>query len=101
MAIAKLRNEMAESKDPYVHVIGDFLISHVTKNPNDAEKIQAADKTIIKSLGAMAAEASKKKVGNHAVLTDAEGYEIVLKYFGIEGSAAPNTTLNLDDILGL
>jgi hypothetical protein len=102
MAITKLRNEMAASNDPYVHVIGEFLIGHVTQNPNDSDKILAADKTIIKSLDAMANEANKKKVGNHAVLTDAEGFAIVLKYFGIDGSEAPaakGINLNLDSLL--
>ena len=35
----------------------------------------------------MRKEAQKKKVGNCAVLTDAEGFAIVLKYCGID--AAP------------
>jgi hypothetical protein len=58
---------------------------HLERNPQDAEKILAADKTILKSLDEMKKAAEKKKVGNMAVLTDAEGFSVVFKYFGIEG----------------
>ena len=34
--------------------------------------------------------AEKSKVGNCAVLTDQEGFNIVLKYFGVEGAAKEN-----------
>jgi len=86
-ALDKLKAEMDSSKNPYVQVVGAFLVQHLGKNHQDAEKILVADKTIAKSLDAMKTEASKKKVGNCAVLTDAEGFGVVLKYFGIEAAA--------------
>lgn len=120
-AITKLRAEMDQkANNPYVQVIGNFLINHVRGNPADAVTIASSDKTIEKSLDEMRREAEKKKVGNCAVLTDDEGFAIVLKYFGIrtgtikqpEKNAAPETTpaaatvspksfdINLDDLLG-
>jgi hypothetical protein len=83
-AIEKLKAEMDKEKNSYVQVVGEYLVSHLEKNPRDAEKILAADKTIIKSLEDMKKEASKKKVGNMAILTPNEGFAVVLKYFGIE-----------------
>lgn len=86
-AISKIKTEMDGNKNnPYIQVVGGFLLQHLDANPAAAEKILAADKTIAKSLDAMRKEAEKKKVGNCAVLTDQEGFEVVLKYFGIEGA---------------
>jgi hypothetical protein len=84
-AIAKISVEIQKEKNPYVQAVGGFLLQHLDKNPQDAEKILVQDKTILKSLDAMKKEAEKKKVGNCAVLTDAEGFAVVLKYFGIDG----------------
>lgn len=86
-AVSKLNTEMNGSKDDSnIKVIGDFLIRHLETNPDDAEKIMAADKSIAKSLDVMKAEAKKKQRNGMAMLTDAEGFAIVLKYFGIEGA---------------
>jgi hypothetical protein len=85
-AIAKLRAEMEETKgNPYVQVIGNFLIQHIDANHEAAEKIMTEGKSIAKSLEAMQAEAKKKQSGGMAMLTDAEGYAIVLKYYEING----------------
>jgi hypothetical protein len=89
-AVKKLSDEMnASVNNPYVQTIGGFLLQHINANSADAKKILAQDKTIIKSLSAMQNEARKKQVGSCAVLTDAEGYAIVLKYFGVDGDPAP------------
>jgi hypothetical protein len=91
-AIEKLKSEMAKNADnTYIQVVGGFLLQHLESNPQEAEKILATDKTIAKSLNEMQKEASKKKVGNCAVLTDQEGFVIVLKYFGMK-AAAPKTS---------
>jgi hypothetical protein len=109
-AIAKLKAEMeVEKKNPYVKTIGEFLLQHIQANPKDAEKFLAKDKTIAKSLDAMRKAAEKVKVGNMAMLSDAEGFALVLKYFGVkEAPAEPKTTaspsasfnVSLDDLLG-
>lgn len=119
-AISKLRSEMDKNaNNSYIQVVGGFLLQHLEANPESAEKIMAQDKTIGKSLDKMRKVAEKKKVGNCAVLTDAEGFAVVLKYFGIEvapvsapalvtarpAAAVPEKSpidfdVNLDDLLG-
>lgn len=87
-ARAKLQAEIAGSNNPAVQAIGQFLLQHLEQNQDDAGSILHADKTIAKSLDAMRKAAEKKKVGNVAVLTDAEGFAIVLDYFKKETPAA-------------
>jgi hypothetical protein len=88
-ATAKITAEMNQNKnDAYIQVIGEFLARYLAANPGEAEKILAPDKTIKNSLDAMRKEAEKHKSGNCAVLTDAEGFAVVLKYFGIDSAAA-------------
>lgn len=103
----KLQAEITGSNNnPYVNVIGEFMIKHIEANPVDADKIMAADKTIAKSLDAMKAEARKKAVNGMAMLTDAEGFAIVLKYFGIQANTpmrlevakAPSDTRSMFDV---
>jgi len=74
--------------NPYIQAVGYFLLQHVGTHPGDAGKILNTDKTIAKSLDEMKKVASAKKVGNCAVLTDQEGFAVVLKYFGIETVAS-------------
>lgn len=92
-AIQKIKSEIDKSKNnPYIQVVGEFLITHLQANPNDAEKVCSDDKTIAKSLEAMIDSAKKKRgaagqtFGNNCVmLTPQEVFEeIILKYFGIE-----------------
>lgn len=112
-ALAKINTEInASNNNPFIKVVGEFLLSHIESNPGDSEKILTADKTISKSLEAMKKVAEKRKVGNMAILTDAEGFKVVLEYFGIKANAiaAPITPaakpkadsgfeVNLDDLL--
>jgi len=85
-AIKKIKAEMVKNNNPYVQVVGGFLLQYLQVNPNNAEKIIQEGKTIGQSLNEMRKAAEKKKVGNCAVLTDQEGFGEVLKYFGIEGA---------------
>lgn len=87
-AIAKLRAEISGSNNPAVKVIGEFLLQHLEQNPDDAGSVLQTDKTIAKSLEAMRKVAEKKKVGNMAVLSDAEGFAIVLNYYKSEEPVA-------------
>lgn len=83
-ANSKIGSEMLGKKDnPYIQVVGGFLLKHLENSPSDAEKILNKDKDIAKSLDVMKKAAEKKKVGNVAVLTDEEGFKVVLEYFGI------------------
>jgi hypothetical protein len=87
-AINKIRAEMAEKVNGCTKVIGNFLLAHLDANPGDATKILAKDKTIAKSLDEMQKEAQKHRSGRCAVLTDDEGFAVVLKYYGIEDTAS-------------
>ena len=84
-AAKKLKDEMEKNrKNAYVQAVGTFLLQQLENHPENSEKILAEDKTIIKSFNVMRKEAEKKKVGNYAVLTDQEGFAIVLNYFDIK-----------------
>lgn len=82
-AVEKLNDEMTKNeKHPYVQVVGQYLLNHLEAKPEHAENILAEDKTILKSLDVMRRFAERKRVGNVAVLTDEEGFAVVLQYFG-------------------
>lgn len=84
-AISKLKDEMKQNANiAYVKVIGEFLLKHLELNPESADQIMNSDKTIKASLSEMQKEARKKQVNGCAVLSDQEGFDIVLKYFGIK-----------------
>ena len=84
-AIEKIKTEMEGNKDNlYIQVVGEYLLQQLKVNPAAAEKIMAEGKTVGQSLGEMRKAAEKKKNGNCAVLTNQEGFEVVLKYFGVE-----------------
>jgi hypothetical protein len=84
-AVSKIKVEMErKNDDPYVQVVGEFLLGYLKDNPGSAEQFMDPEKSIEKSLDEMRKAAEKKKKGTCAVLTDAEGFAIVLKYYGIE-----------------
>lgn len=84
-AVEKIKSEMDKDKDnTYVQVVGEYLLQRLSIEPELADKILNKNKTILKSLDAMKAVASKKKTGNFAMLTPQEGYDVVIKYFSKE-----------------
>lgn len=83
-AIKKINDEMEKEKNPYVKVIGEYLLGVIRNNEGAAESVLDKEKTIMNSLEAMRKEAEKVKVGNMAILSDEEGFSIVLKYFEIK-----------------
>lgn len=83
----KLQDEMAKSNNSYVNVVGSFLLNHIESHPEEAEKIMQDGKTVAGSLDSMKKEAESRKVDGCAVLTDQEGFAIVLKYFGCDRKA--------------
>ena len=91
-AVAKINSEMAANNNPYVQVIGQFLLQHLEKNPQDADKILKDEKSILNSLEAMRKVAEEKMVGNCAVLTDQEGFAVVLNYFEMDGQVESAST---------
>ncbi|MFB5192774.1 Cas9 inhibitor AcrIIA9 family protein [Alicyclobacillus fastidiosus] len=81
-AISKVRAELTgNNNNSYVQAVGIFLLQRLEEHPEFAENVLAPGKTILKSLDAMRKVAEKKKVGNCAVLTDAEGFAVILDYF--------------------
>jgi hypothetical protein len=87
-AVEKIRDEMVANNNTYVRVVGDFLMKHLERHPEAAEKILAEGKTIRGSLSAMREEARKHQVDGCGVLTDEEGFAVVLRYYGIVSEAA-------------
>lgn len=82
-AMEKLTAEMAQNEmNPYVQVVGQHLIAYLEETPEHASEILSEGKTILKSLDVMRRYAETKRVGNVTVLTDAEGFAVVLQYFG-------------------
>lgn len=86
-AIEKIKNEMHKESNSYTQAIGNFLIGTIGTDDAIAEKVLTEGKTIMGSFKSMENEAKKKKVGNSAVLTDEEGFSIVLKYYEITPGA--------------
>lgn len=82
-AVEKIKAEMnANTNQPYVQAVGAYLLQHLEANVRHSTKILAEDKTILKSLDVMSRFAEQKRVGRCAVLTDEEGFSVVLNYFG-------------------
>jgi hypothetical protein len=99
-AIQKIKTEMEADTGSYTQAVGGFLLQHLNTNPESAEKILAPDKTIAKSLLEMKKVAKTKAVNGCGVLTDAEGFEIVLKYFGLDAAVKKSgIDIKLEDLL--
>ena len=108
-AIEKLRSEMEQNKNHrYIQIVGNFLVQYVTKNPSAAERILAEGKTIKDSLNNMKNEARKNQIEGCGVLSDEEGFAVVLKYYSITPAgmlvsspapAAVDFDVSLDDLL--
>lgn len=118
-AMEKINLEMNKENNPYVKVIGEFLIQQVNGNEDIARAILTEGKTIMKSLDEMKKVAKQRAINGCAVIGDEEGFEIVKDYFGIkkkldiknsetkvvnindykEKSTLEGIDINLDDIL--
>lgn len=91
----KLQSEM-EQGNKYVKLIGQYLLDYFKKNPADAAAIMTEGKTIKGSIEAMRQEATKAE--NGGMLSDPEGYAVVLTYFGISGQTPKVVGIQLDDL---
>ncbi|ASS66395.1 MULTISPECIES: hypothetical protein [unclassified Paenibacillus] len=108
-AMQKLQAEtVANQKNKYIQVIGAFLMKHLESHPEHATGIIEEGKSILGSLDAMKAEAKKQASNGVGVLTDEEGFAIVLQYFGVKppeaepvaaAIASPVFKSTLDDLL--
>jgi hypothetical protein len=86
-AIAKIEAEIKESKEPYVKFIGQYMLDNIKGRPADATAIMQEGKTIAGSLAFMREKAKKKATGGYAMFTPDEGFEIIMEYYGLQGSA--------------
>lgn len=78
----KLLDEMG-SDNGYKKIIGDLLLQQLEANPDSAGMILKESKTIKGAISAMKAEARKNQKDGCGVLTDDEGFAIVLEYYDI------------------
>lgn len=104
-AVHKLDLEMEKEKNnPYVTAIGEYLVDFLRKNSHNAPEFLEPKKTIVGSLAAMRKVAKGKAVKGMAMLTDEEGFAIVLEYFGakekpkLEAVSSSVVEMSLDDL---
>lgn len=85
-AIQRIQNEVDSEKDnPNIKVIGEFMIQYIQQNPSAAAVVCTNGKFLSGAYKALEDYASKKpRVGNCVAIAPDEGFEQVLKYFGIE-----------------
>lgn len=90
-AIEKIKTGMdAQKAEPFVQIIGNFLLQYLETHPEQAEKFMHPDKTLEKSVKVLYEEAKKRRTGQnvfrqYAFIPDQEAYAIILSYFGING----------------
>jgi hypothetical protein len=88
-AIEKIKAEIDGSKNnPNIRAVGEFLLQHLALHNETAEKVLQEGKTIKSSIDEMKKVAKTKVVDGCGMLTDHEGFGIVLKYFGIEAAVS-------------
>lgn len=99
-AIKKINDEIKSENDRYTQVIGYYVLKELKKecNLNAAEHIANGVKDIKGCLMAMKNEAEKKIIKRSgmqvAVLTDSEAFEIVNKYFNLNGFKDTNLVVS-------
>lgn len=83
-AITKINTEIQEKNQMHITKVGEFLKDYLKMDPNAAEKITQEGKTIQSSIKAMRDKAKESAVDGVAMLTEEEGFEIVLTYYEID-----------------
>lgn len=87
-AIAKITQEAMKINDPVAFAIEEHLTERCTTN-SVAEKLLADGKSLKTIYDRIWAEAKKRKKGSCAYIPPEEVYEMVDKYYGIDGEHAP------------
>ncbi len=100
-AVEKINKEMGEGNGPHVRAIGEFLINIISEKQEAADKILDEKKSIKGSIDEMSKEAKKKAVNGCAMLTDEEGFNIVLKYYGINDENVINRECKNNKVVSL
>lgn len=84
-AVHKLDLEMEkEKKNPYVTVIGEYLVNFIRNNEHNAPEFLNEKKTISGAIDKMKSAARKNATRGVGMLTDEEAYNIVLKYYEVK-----------------
>lgn len=85
-AIQRIENEIdSEKSNLNIKVIGEFMIRYIQQNPSAAAVVCTNGKFLSGAYKAIEDYAKKKpKHGNCVAVAPDEGFEQVLKYFGIE-----------------
>jgi len=77
----KIKQEIEANKDNrYINYIGTYLLGYLEKHEDFAEHV-LKNKTISESIDAMRAEAKKHQDQGVALISDVEGFQIVVDYF--------------------
>lgn len=82
LARKKLIDEIGNDNG-YKQIIGEYLLLQLEANPSAVGQIVKEGKTIKGAMEAIKAEARKRQKDGCAVLTDDEGFAVVLEYFDI------------------
>ena len=81
-AIEKLKSEMATSEAiPYIQIIGTYLLGYLEQHEDFASNILKDGRTVKESISAVRDVASKHKVDGVGVVSDEEGFKIIIDYF--------------------
>lgn len=81
----QLREEMEKSKDPYIKVIGEYILQNIEVNKKTAELIVEGKKSLEDSMKVVKAVAREKAVNGCAVMEDEEVFKLVRKYYEFDG----------------
>lgn len=85
-AIQRIKNEIdSEKSNPNIKIIGKFMLQYIQQNPPAAAVVCTNGKFLTGAYKAIEDYAKKKpRHGNCVAVSPDEGFEQVLKYFGIE-----------------
>lgn len=85
-AIQRIENEIdSEKSNPNIKVIGEFMLHYIQRYPDAANVVCTNGKFLSGAYKAIEDYAKKKpRNGNCVAVAPDEGFEQVLKYFGIE-----------------
>jgi|GEM_PF-2278276 len=80
-AINKIKSEMEANQEPYIQIVGTYLLGYLEQHDDFTECVMVGNKTIKGSVEAMRKVAEGRKVNQVAVLSDKEGFKIVVDYY--------------------
>lgn len=97
----KVKSEVNGNNNPYIKIVGEFLLEMIEKNINAAEAVMKAGKSIKGSLEEMKKVAKNKAINGCAVIDDKEGFKIVMDYYGIEEGEAKENSIDTKKVVSM